>query len=339
MILQLIAIFIAIPILMIIGIYISKLYTNPITPPDVNHKSMQEEQPEPSNIKASPAPTKPRHIVGSGYLRPKVTSQIVLPPPTPYKPRTEEQKKQDKRAQIHILATENLDIPWHEKADKVLFRKESGGVDRRFMELIQPNDEFAISSPTQPQTTLDPLFPQVARSVVQYGKAYLWYIQREFNVSYDRGLLLMYQLDINGVAHSYNGEVWIKSIPELNIKLRELNMPEVKPETAEERDARRKKMIEDKIKDQNERQAFEKKVKKDLENEGVIEKQPRREYIPRRIIAAVYKRDKGCCVYCGSTHNLQIDHIIPVSKGGATTLKNLQLLCQTCNLKKSNKID
>lgn len=34
---------------------------------------------------------------------------------------------------------------------------------------------------------------------------------------------------------------------------------------------------------------------------------------------------------------LEIDHIKPWSKGGATTLSNAQLLCKSCNVKKSNK--
>lgn len=60
--------------------------------------------------------------------------------------------------------------------------------------------------------------------------------------------------------------------------------------------------------------------------------------IPREVVDAVWIRDKGRCVYCGSTENLQLDHIIPFSKGGASTLENLQLLCQKCNIGKSNHI-
>ena len=41
---------------------------------------------------------------------------------------------------------------------------------------------------------------------------------------------------------------------------------------------------------------------------------------------------------CGSQKNLEFDHIIPVSKGGANTARNLQLLCQDCNRHKSDKI-
>lgn len=35
-------------------------------------------------------------------------------------------------------------------------------------------------------------------------------------------------------------------------------------------------------------------------------------------------------------HLLHVDHIVPFSKGGPTTLDNLQLLCASCNLAKGN---
>lgn len=55
-------------------------------------------------------------------------------------------------------------------------------------------------------------------------------------------------------------------------------------------------------------------------------------------------RDNFTCCNCGiSTHTepnllLEIDHIIPVSKGGYTVEENLQTLCWKCNRSKSNKI-
>jgi len=51
----------------------------------------------------------------------------------------------------------------------------------------------------------------------------------------------------------------------------------------------------------------------------------------------ILKRDSYKCVFCGDTENLEIDHIIPYSKGGKTTRENLQTLCIHCNRKKSNK--
>lgn len=47
--------------------------------------------------------------------------------------------------------------------------------------------------------------------------------------------------------------------------------------------------------------------------------------------------DSKCCS-CGSTENLHIDHIIPVAKGGINSETNVQILCQSCNLKKNARI-
>lgn len=41
----------------------------------------------------------------------------------------------------------------------------------------------------------------------------------------------------------------------------------------------------------------------------------------------VIKRDGGKCRICGSTSNLQVDHIRQVSKGGQTVRSNLWTLC------------
>ncbi len=60
----------------------------------------------------------------------------------------------------------------------------------------------------------------------------------------------------------------------------------------------------------------------------------RREPIPREIRRAVFERDGGKCAECGSTFDLQYDHVIPVALGGASTAANLQLLCGDCNRQK-----
>ena len=45
----------------------------------------------------------------------------------------------------------------------------------------------------------------------------------------------------------------------------------------------------------------------------------------------------GGCFHCGSLENLEIDHDIPVSRGGEHDESNLICLCRTCNRKKSTK--
>lgn len=64
----------------------------------------------------------------------------------------------------------------------------------------------------------------------------------------------------------------------------------------------------------------------------------RSRYIPKAVKIAVWQRDGGKCVNCGSRENLQFDHIIPFSLGGANTVDNIQILCQKCNEHKSNHI-
>lgn len=61
-----------------------------------------------------------------------------------------------------------------------------------------------------------------------------------------------------------------------------------------------------------------------------------------RLRFMVMKRDNFKCSMCGRSPattpglELNIDHIIPWSKGGETTFDNLQTLCSDCNLGKSN---
>ena len=62
--------------------------------------------------------------------------------------------------------------------------------------------------------------------------------------------------------------------------------------------------------------------------------------IPKDIMLEVWKRDKGRCVMCGSDKNLHFDHIIPYSKGGASTdVQNIRLLCARHNILKRDKIE
>ncbi len=65
---------------------------------------------------------------------------------------------------------------------------------------------------------------------------------------------------------------------------------------------------------------------------------PRRAPIPEDVKLVVWARDSGSCVRCGSRMDLHFDHIIPVAKGGGNSEANIQLLCQPCNLTKSDKI-
>lgn len=59
----------------------------------------------------------------------------------------------------------------------------------------------------------------------------------------------------------------------------------------------------------------------------------------------ILERDNYTCKKCGTSLNsephllLEIDHIIPVSKGGLTREDNLQTLCWKCNRHKGAKLE
>jgi hypothetical protein len=60
--------------------------------------------------------------------------------------------------------------------------------------------------------------------------------------------------------------------------------------------------------------------------------------IPEDIRLLVWQRDGGECTKCGGKTELQFDHIIPLSHGGASTEDNLQVLCASCNRAKGTSI-
>jgi 5-methylcytosine-specific restriction enzyme A len=53
--------------------------------------------------------------------------------------------------------------------------------------------------------------------------------------------------------------------------------------------------------------------------------------IPRSIQREVYRKYEGRCECCHSKWHLEVDHIIPVARGGSDELTNLRLLCPSCN--------
>ena len=66
--------------------------------------------------------------------------------------------------------------------------------------------------------------------------------------------------------------------------------------------------------------------------------QPVRRAIPENVRHEVWRRDEGRCVDCGSQERLEFDHIVPLSKGGSNTARNLELRCEPCNRRKGARI-
>lgn len=51
----------------------------------------------------------------------------------------------------------------------------------------------------------------------------------------------------------------------------------------------------------------------------------------------IHIRDNYTCQYCGSTSNLTLDHVMPVSRGGKSSWENVVTACYPCNSRKGSK--
>ncbi|NET07379.1 MAG: HNH endonuclease [Merismopedia sp. SIO2A8] len=63
-------------------------------------------------------------------------------------------------------------------------------------------------------------------------------------------------------------------------------------------------------------------------------KNKRSRHIHPSVRVSVLHRDNYKCVFCGRTSSevkLEVDHILPFSKGGKNDISNLQTLCFDCN--------
>ena len=72
--------------------------------------------------------------------------------------------------------------------------------------------------------------------------------------------------------------------------------------------------------------------------EKQIETRNERPRIPESVRIDVWRRDQGKCAKCGSREKLEYDHIVPISKGGSNTTRNIELLCESCNRQKGSNI-
>lgn len=216
----------------------------------------------------------------------------------------------------------------------------------------------------------DPLFEEAARLIVVHQQGSVSLIQRKFVIGYNRAGRLMDQLEMAGIVGPALGtaprEVVIVDIFSLEDKLKYLpqfpqdlmGLASVKYRTdVDERKAiileniereqelqrqreleAEKEQVKQLLIEKERKRQLKRQIRKELIEEGVIGKSSKRESIPQDLQDRVWNRDKGQCVKCGSNENLEFDHVIPFSKGGATSYRNLQLLCQKCNREKSNSI-
>jgi len=53
-------------------------------------------------------------------------------------------------------------------------------------------------------------------------------------------------------------------------------------------------------------------------------------------LSAKLRKAQPWCTYCGKTHDLTLDHIVPLARGGTNAVTNLRVLCRSCNGRKQD---
>ena len=77
----------------------------------------------------------------------------------------------------------------------------------------------------------------------------------------------------------------------------------------------------------------------DTEAQKVCWKRIKRKQYSPTVRKNIYNQADGCCQLCGERillNQMTLDHIIPLSMGGADSVENLQCTCKACNRFKDN---
>jgi hypothetical protein len=225
------------------------------------------------------------------------------------------------------------------------------------------------------QNELDSIIKEAAEIVVKSQQGTASLLQRKLKLGYNRAGRLIDQLEGLGIIGSFEGsktrEVNIKSLAELesvfqtgeylseNCKLfkrdylhlsenqitqriEDYSLKLVKDELEKEREQIKLEILEaeNKKKEKERLRTLRREIEKELSESGEIKilLQSKRERISQDVMDLVWNRDGGKCVQCGKSEKLEFDHILPFSKGGNNTYRNIQLLCENCNRVKSNKL-
>lgn len=208
---------------------------------------------------------------------------------------------------------------------------------------------FEFSEEQFIECDLDPLFLEVCEMLLDFENVSSSFLLRKFKIGFHRADLIIEQLETIGIIEN-SGDVKYKRVLINNVKeveqlltfnshkLISFNQRKEK-ERLERVEKEKENKIRQRILKQQEQKKLRKKVIQSLIDEGLIHNNiGSRKPIPQEVKDIVWNRDGGQCVECGSKEDLEFDHIIPHSKGGSDSARNLQLLCENCNRKKSNKI-
>ncbi len=227
---------------------------------------------------------------------------------------------------------------------------------------------------TKVEADFDPLFKESAILIVENQQGSTSLLQRKFKLGYNRAGRIIDQLEDAGIVGPFEGskqrDVLVKNIRDLEVIFKRGSLKEnyfnekilpykrdiiqikvdeyLRNKEIECENELKETLRQQLLQEQNEKIEKQKinQLKEQLRDEmlqnGIItedvEETSNREPIPQDTQDRVWNTDSGKCVKCGSREKLEFDHIIPFSKGGSNSYRNIQLLCEKCNRQKSNKI-
>lgn len=148
--------------------------------------------------------------------------------------------------------------------------------------------------------------------------------------SNDKPSCLLSHFDAGSQGLFYKGENWGQRWIFKN------HVYEVVGKAIQYTDAEKSLLIQDEF--DAERRKFE-RLQRNFSGANQCSSLRERPRVSEEVRIAVWRRDGGCCARCGSRENLEYDHIIPISKGGSNTVRNIELLCEACNRGKGDRIE
>jgi 5-methylcytosine-specific restriction endonuclease McrA len=256
------------------------------------------------------------------------------------------QKQSDQK--FDLLSTQNIET-------KKFTEEETNEFIERFVKYYENFDG------------LDPMFEDAGRLIVMHQVASSSLMQRNMKIGYNRAVKLLKQLELTGIVksnfnpnqlpnvtiktefefrHFIQNDLCITNIQafydehivEIVRKIQSIHLEREDKRFQQEKKSIKQELLEIERKKTLRNEAYKELVSQGLISNQSIDREGRRELIPQDVMDSVWNRDGGRCTKCGSQENLEFDHIIPFSKGGANTYRNLQILCKKCNVEKSNKI-
>lgn len=214
-------------------------------------------------------------------------------------------------------------------------------------------------------TFFDELLPEAAKLIVEAQTGSTSVLQRKLKLGYNRAGRIIDQLELLKIVGPFLGseprKVRIKSHDELenylqlvyngletyyfenqteigtlvreleNASLAEtLNRKEI--EIQREVEIQKLKLIELNQKKAIQQEAYRQIISEKLVARVIKDQNGNEIQLPEELVINVWQKDKGRCANCGSTDRIGVEPIILISEGGGITIKNLQLLCNTCSV-------